>query len=59
MNTQMITGTLNGKVVFSIPQTALNDDWIRVRRLMIAAKQGDEKAKNELEKLRQTYMIEE
>ena len=56
MKTQIITGLVDEKEVFSEPQTALNDDWIRSARLQKAAEEGDEEAAKELEKLRQSYM---
>lgn len=48
----------SGEVRFS-SANLLNDDWIKAGRLRRLASKGDEKAKEELERMRNTKMIEE
>lgn len=46
-----------GSLVLNPSADAANADWIRARRLLLKAYQGDEEAKAKLEKLFETKMV--
>jgi len=47
------------RVVASFPVTEADDDWLRARRLKIAAAKGDEEAAKELERMENAVMYVE
>ncbi len=49
----------DGRMVINVCCSAANDDWIRAARLKMAADNGDEAARKELERLQGTSMLEE
>ena len=53
----VIQGKLGKKVVFETSFSELNDDWIRSARVQKKAEEGDEEAKQELERLKNTGTV--
>ncbi len=47
----------DGNIIERIPMTAINDDWIRARRLKIRAEAGDKEAAKKLKELENTHMM--